>query len=98
MEAFNQAIVEAHAHMSNPLRPYMWWSADVRAGKQVLAKHDQQLERKLVVAFKAVPPEHTIAGECQGQQNACGGGGKDGVLEQGRWWWGSRRSAGSKEG
>jgi hypothetical protein len=35
------------------------------------ASHDQQLERKLVVAFKAAPPEHTIAGEEQGQAVLC---------------------------
>jgi hypothetical protein len=63
MEAFNDAIIEAHAYMSNPLRPYMFWSADARAGKAVLTRHDQQLERKVEVAFKAAPPDHTIAGE-----------------------------------
>jgi hypothetical protein len=62
MQAFQAMMPEAHAHLSNPLRRYSYWSADARAGMAVMAAHDKALEQKLAAAFKARPPEHTVAG------------------------------------
>jgi hypothetical protein len=56
-----------HRFTLNPLRGLAFWHPQVKEDRLALKLHDQLLGEKLAAAMKAVPPEHTIAGDGAGQ-------------------------------